>query len=126
MAAHNELGKQGEALARDFVISKGFIIREQNWRMDNLEIDIVAEEPDKGLLHIVEVKTRTSDEHFKPMDAITRKKQSNLINAANGYIRYYRLRLGIQYDVIFVIGKPGAQTIQFIPKAFQPRLRTYR
>lgn len=126
MAIHNELGKAGEAMARDFLISRGFIIREQNWRLGNLEIDIIAEEPGKGLLHIVEVKTRTSDAHFKPMDAITRQKQAHLINAANGYVRLYRLHLGIQYDVIFIIGHPGSQSIQYIPRAFHPRLRTYR
>ena len=126
MASHNELGKLGEEMARDFLIAKGFIIRDQNWRLNNLEIDLVAEEPRKNLLHIVEVKTRTSDAHFNPMDAVNHKKRMNLIHAANGYISHYRLRLGIQYDVIIIVGQPGHQTIQYIPKAFQPPLRTYR
>jgi putative endonuclease len=126
MASHNELGKRGEDIARDFLISRGMIIREQNWRMNHLEIDIVAEEPGRGLLHIVEVKTRTSDEHYNPMDAINRRKRSNLINAANGYLQYYNLKLGIQYDVIIIIGRPDNFKINYIPRAFQPPLRTYR
>ena len=31
MAEHNELGKLGEQLARDFLIAKGYQILEQNW-----------------------------------------------------------------------------------------------
>ncbi len=126
MASHNELGKLGESIARDFLIARGMIIREQNWRMNHLEIDIVAEEPTRCMLHIVEVKTRTSDEHYNPLDAINRRKRTNLINAANGYVKYYQLKLGIQYDVIVITGHPDNFKINYIPKAFQPPLRTYR
>lgn len=126
MASHNELGKLGENAARDFLISKGLIIREQNWRMNHLEIDIVAEDPQHGVLHVVEVKTRTSDKHYNPLDAINRRKRTNLINAANGYMKYYQLKLGIQYDVIVITGHPENFKINYIPKAFQPPLRTYR
>ena len=102
------------------------IIREQNWRFNHLEIDIIAEEPGKGILHIVEVKTRTSDEHFNPVESITSKKRSNLINAANGYIHFYKLRLGVQFDIITIIGQIDNFKINYLPMAFQPRLRTYR
>ncbi|MBO7609751.1 MAG: YraN family protein [Muribaculaceae bacterium] len=126
MASHNELGKLGESIARDFLISKGMIIREQNWRMNHLEIDLVAEDTDKALLHIVEVKTRSSDDHYDPMAAINHRKRTNLINAANGYVRYYQLKFGIQYDVITIIGSPENYKINYIPDAFRPSLRTYR
>lgn len=126
MARHNELGTVGEQAARDFLITKGFVIRDQNWRMNHLEIDIVAYEPANNTLHIVEVKTRTSDEHYDPMKAVSAVKQRNLVNAANGYIHFYHLKALIQYDVILVIGHPGNFKIQYIPKAFVPRLKTYR
>lgn len=126
MASHNYLGKLGEGIARDFLIAKGMIIREQNWRMDKFELDLVAEEPGKGILHIVEVKTRTSDEHYDPMTSITNKKRSNLINAANGYVKLYNIRMGIQFDIITIIGTHENYKINYIPHAFQPQLRTYR
>ena len=53
MARHNILGQLGEQAARDFLIARGLTIREQNWRMNNLEIDIVAYDPQTNLLHIV-------------------------------------------------------------------------
>ena len=43
MARHNQLGKAGEKEAVEFLIKQGFTIRETNWRMDKLEIDIIAQ-----------------------------------------------------------------------------------
>ena len=73
MSQRGKLGKEGEQAARDFLISKGYTVRDVNWRMGHLEIDIVAQEPKANRLHIIEVKTRTSTEHFDPMTAINAK-----------------------------------------------------
>ncbi len=126
MAQHNQLGQLGEQAARDFLIARGLTIREQNWRMNKLEIDIVAHDPKDNVLHIVEVKTRTSDEHYDPLKAITRAKKSHMVAAANAYLHYYNLKCGIVYDVMLVVGQPGAFRIQYIPRAFLPALRSYR
>ena len=69
-----------------------------NWRMDKLEIDIIAQ--NDMVLHIVEVKTRSNDEFFDPMRSITRAKKQHMVNSANAYINYYGLQCEIQYDVI--------------------------
>ena len=42
MARHNDLGKWGEQLAADLLVTKGYAIAERNWRAGNMEIDIVA------------------------------------------------------------------------------------
>ena len=126
MARHNALGKAGEQAACEFLISKGYTIRETNWRVGKLEIDIVAQEPKANRLHIVEVKTRSEGEHYDPMQSITPAKIRNLVNAANGYISLYQLKMSVQYDVMILIGKAPDFTIQYIPKAFQPPLRFWR
>lgn len=127
MAQHNKLGKEGEQAACDFLISKGYTVRETNWRLGRLEIDIVAHEPAANRLHIVEVKTRSGDvTHYDPMQSITPKKIRNLVNAANGYISLYRLPMSVQYDVMIIVGSHPDFEIQFIPNAFQPPLRTIR
>ena len=126
MAWHNQIGREGEQAAYEFLISKGYTVRETNWRMAKLEIDIVAQEPGANRLHIVEVKTRSSIEHFDPMESITLAKIRNLVAAANGYIQYYQLKMSVQYDVMILVGKAPDFTIQFIPNAFQPPLRTIR
>lgn len=126
MAQHNQLGQLGEEAARDFLIARGLTIREQNWRMNKLELDLVAHDPKSNVLHIVEVKTRTSDAHYDPMQSITRQKKRNLVAAANAYVRYYQLKCSVVYDVMLVVGPPDAFRIQYIPRAFQPELRSYR
>lgn len=126
MARHNELGKEGEQAACDFLISKGYTIRETNWRLGRLEIDIVAQEPQANRLHIIEVKTRSSTEHYDPMLSITRAKIRNLVNAADGYISHFQLKMSVQYDVMIIEGKAPDFTIHFYPNAFQPPLRTIR
>ena len=126
MAKHNKLGKEGEQAARDFLISKGYTVRETNWRVGRLEIDIVAQEPQANRLHIIEVKTRSSIEHYDPMEAITNAKIRNLVNATNGYINFYKLKMSVQYDVMIIEGKAPDFTIHYYPNAFQPPLRTIR
>lgn len=53
MARHNELGRSGELAASEFLISKGYIVRDMNWRVGKLEIDIVAQELASNLLHVL-------------------------------------------------------------------------
>lgn len=125
MAEHNLLGKAGEQEAVEFLVRQGFTIRETNWRMNKLEIDIIAQEPGM-VLHIVEVKTRGSDEHFDPMRAITEAKKRHMIASANAYLNYYQLRCEVQYDVIILVGEPGFFNLEYYPDLFLPKLKTYR
>ena len=125
MASHNQLGKAGEQAAIEFLITQGLVIRETNWRLNNLEVDIIAQGPGMRL-HIVEVKTRSSDRYFDPMRSITSAKKQHMVNSANGYIRYYQLKCEIQYDVIILIGTPGNFKLEYYPNLFTPRLKTYR
>lgn len=127
MALHNQLGRDGERLAYEFLVGKGYVVRDVNWRLNHLEVDIVAYEPGARVLHIVEVKTRKANDNFDVLLSITPKKIRNLVNAANGYVHHYRLDCDIQFDVMVVIKQPDeSMTIDFIPHAFEPPLRTYR
>lgn len=73
MARHNELGKWGEEQVVEKLILDGYTIAERNWRMNHLEIDIVATRGED--IVFVEVKTR-EDGHSNPLDAITPKKSA--------------------------------------------------
>jgi len=42
MAEHNELGIQGEEIARNHLLEKGYLIKHANWRFGSDEIDIIA------------------------------------------------------------------------------------
>ena len=55
---NKDTGFLGENIASAHLLELGFEILERNWRYKHLEIDIIASK--ENLLHIVEVKTRTS------------------------------------------------------------------
>ncbi|MEG2243517.1 MAG: YraN family protein [Muribaculaceae bacterium] len=106
----------------EYLVTKGYTIRETNWRCGKVEIDIVAEKD--GRIVIVEVKTRSTDVIY-PEDAVDRKKMLNLVRAANAYMNFYDLPHEVQFDIISIIGKIDDFELEHIPDAFLPPLKTY-
>ncbi|MDO4510639.1 MAG: YraN family protein [Bacteroidales bacterium] len=125
MALHNTLGAAGEQYAYEFLIKEGFIVRERNWTINHLEIDIIAER--KGTFHFIEVKTRSQKNGYDPRKSINRQKQQNLINASRVYCKMHQsMHFGVQYDVILVYGTPGNFQMEYMPGYFRMPTRTYR
>ena len=122
MAQHNDTGSWGEQVATEYLITKGYTIRETDWRCDKVEIDIVAEINRR--LVIVEVKTR-SDDFVDPLMAVDVKKQHNLVRAANAYINYHDLDFDIQFNIITIVGTRDNYKLEHFPDAFFAPLRTY-
>lgn len=122
MARHNELGKWGEEQVVEKLILDGYTIAERNWRMNHLEIDIVATRGED--IVFVEVKTR-EDSQSNPLDAITPKKVALLCCAAETYLRINNIRLYPRFDVASVTGDGHTCQIDYIPNAFLPPLKSY-
>ncbi len=121
MAEHNELGKLGEQLARDFLIAKGYQILEQNWVCGHKEIDIIA--MDGKELVIVEVKTRRVMCLVEPEETVDKYKQRFLIWAAEAYIERNNLDVDVRFDIVaIVIDKNNEHRIDHIENAFYPML----
>ena len=107
----------------ELLVSKGYSIRETNWRLPPLEIDIIAMKGNR--LVFVEVKTR-ADGEFDPILAINKKKQNNMIRAANAYVRMFDLPHEVQFDVVLIVGAPeNGYSIDHIEDAFYPSLKRY-
>ncbi len=102
MASHNELGKKGETLAKEYLAEKGFRILDQNWRSGHVEIDLIAKEP-KGPLVFIEVKTRKTDFFGYPEASVNKDKQRHLLNAANAYIESEALDEEIRFDILSIL-----------------------
>lgn len=118
MAEHNDTGAIGENLAVKHLKSNNYQILETNWRYQNAEVDIIAQE--KNVLVIVEVKTRKSNVFGEPEEWVNRQKQKNLIKAANAFIEQRNLDLEVRFDIVSVIyGRSGHQ-INHIQDAFYP------
>ena len=122
MIEPHELGKIGEDLAADYLIKKGYHILERNWRSGHKEIDIIALNDD-GILIIVEVKTRKSDDFGNPDIAVGITKQRMLIWAADAYVRYKNLDVDVRFDIISIVISDTEPEIEHIEDAFISSLR---
>lgn len=116
MAQHNELGKQGELIAVDFLIKKGYTIRDKNWRYLKSEVDIIAQK--ENTIVAVEVKTRTSDYFGDPQDFITKKKVKLLVLAMNEYVISKELDAEVRFDIIAILQNKKAFKIEHLEDAF--------
>lgn len=119
MAYHNEVGRWGEQVACDHLVSQGYAIMERNCKIHRIEIDVVACKNDT--ICFVEVKTRSSDE-ADPVYAIDDRKMKRICRAANHYLNSHDLPLQPQIDIITVIGSPttGVLRIEHYPDCYLP------
>ena len=118
MARHNELGKEGENLAKQLLVDKGYTIVETNWRFDKDEIDIIAKDGEE--LVIVEVKTRSTDFYGFPEDAVNLQKEEFLIRATEAYLEENDLDLDTRFDIVSIILNEKEVNMHHIVDAFYP------
>ncbi|KGO90327.1 YraN family protein [Flavobacterium suncheonense] len=116
MAAHNELGKQGEEAAVVFLKKEGYEILERNWVFQKAEIDIIAKKND--VLAIVEVKTRSNTEYGDPQNFVNQKKIKLLVKAVNEYVGTKNLDFNIRFDIIAVKNDATKLQVEHLENAF--------
>jgi len=116
LAKHNELGKKGEQLAFDFLIKKGFEIKERNWRFKKAEVDIIAQKGD--ILIAVEVKTRSTQDFGDPQEFLKPKQKKLLVNAMDAYVISKDLDVEVRFDVIGIIKNENQTSIEHLEDAF--------
>ncbi len=100
MAKHNLTGKSGEILGMEYFINNGYEILHRNWRHKHWEVDLIASL--NGILHFIEVKTRTSLKYGYPEESVDTKKIRFLINAAEEYLYQNTQWQRIQFDVLSI------------------------
>lgn len=101
MSGHLELGKKGENLAFDFLLTSGYTILETNWKSGKAEIDIIAK--DNGILVFIEVKTRSNNKHGHPEESVTLQKQKLLSSAASRYMELIDHNWEVRFDIISIV-----------------------
>ncbi len=113
MAEHNDLGKEGEAMAVKWLREHGYTILHCNWRHSYHEIDIIAT---KGkFLHFVEVKARKASLYGGyPEASVTKKKFKNLQKAADEYLFLNPGHPWIQYDIISITLQRNGEAEYFL------------
>lgn len=116
MAKHYELGKEGEELAVNHLLEKGYEILEQNWRYLKAEIDIIAQTG--TTLAVVEVKTRSTNEFGNPQDFVNPKKIKLLVSATNEYVTQRDLDVEVRFDIIAITKTNSKIEIEHLEDAF--------
>lgn len=114
------LGKNGEQYAVKYLQELGYLILETNWRVRKLEVDIIAK--DKENLVVVEVKARSTDAFGEPEVFVSRKKQANLVKAAQEYIQQIDFDGETRFDVISILQNNEKFVVKHIQNAFEPSI----
>ncbi len=98
-----EVGDLGERIARQWLRARGAKVLYKNFRAPKGgEVDIVAR--DGKVLVFTEVKTRTSTEYGRGLDAVDEKKRSLIKRGAKEWLRLLRTReVPWRFDVIEVV-----------------------
>ncbi|MBQ7530079.1 MAG: YraN family protein [Paludibacteraceae bacterium] len=126
MALHNEIGHLGENAACEYLVQHGYRIRERNWRLGNIEIDIIAE--NKTSIVFVEVKTRTTTfAGVNPELYVDEHKRRFMTVAGNAYLKQNRIDKNLQFDICGILWDSATNApkeIHYYEDAFSPKLRT--
>lgn len=97
MSIRSKRGAFGEEQTALYLESRGYRILARNYRIKGGEIDIIAEK--KGLIAVVEVKTRRFGSLTEGAAAVTREKQSRIIKTARSYLLETGTDAQVRFDV---------------------------
>lgn len=106
-----EAGRIGEKIAADFLLRKGYVIIERNFRRPWGEIDIIAEK--RGVVRFVEVKTvhrrlipdvsRENNDYYRPEEQVHSWKLRKVARTAETYMYAKKDTREYQIDVVGVL-----------------------
>lgn len=117
---HLRRGSLGEKLACRFLRRNGYKILYRNFKgRTGGEIDVVCR--DKDTLVFVEVKTRTSEDFGRPIEAVNRQKQKRISRGGLAWLRMLdNPEILFRFDVVEVIVAENARPrLELIRNAFQ-------
>lgn len=118
MADHNDLGKEAENLAAEYLLKNEYKILVRNFHFKKNEVDIIAEKD--NLIIIVEVKARSTDFFILPQEAVTKGKIKSIVLAANHFMEEFNKNQEVRFDIISVLpDKTGKLEIEHIKDAFE-------
>lgn len=120
-ALNKEWGALAENIAAEYLIARGYTIRERNKLFGKIEIDIIAEKD--GEMVFVEVKARTGKDQ-QALEAVDRNKQRRMAVAADSYLRDMPQFYWYRFDIITITGDREHNTVEHYPDAFLAPFRT--
>jgi putative endonuclease len=116
MATHNELGKRGEDIGAEYLISKGHTIIARNYRSGKAEVDIIS--LIAGTFVFTEVKTRSTISFGYPEESIKTKKKEMLREAMESYLIENKIKEEARFDIISIVIHAHGTEVHHIEDAF--------
>jgi putative endonuclease len=112
-------GLQSEQLAAAYLQGRGVVLVARNLRCKAGELDLVG--LDNGVLAVIEVRQRGSQEFGGALQSVTWRKQRKIIRAARYFLQRQAEWHGraMRFDVLAVEGPPGAQHLHWVKDAFR-------
>ncbi|MEO7124746.1 MAG: YraN family protein [Nakamurella sp.] len=110
MAAKDELGRRGEAIAAEYLTEQGLVILARNWRCSEGELDIVATDGADTVI-FCEVKTRSGITFGTPVEAVTRAKRCRIRRLAYLWMTTIRPRgwPKMRFDIVGIVIRARAE-----------------
>lgn len=112
----HSLGLEGENIACDLLIQKGYKILHRNFRFRKAEIDIIAFHSNK--IVFVEVKSRTSKWIKNLAELVSSKQRKLLIQAADHFLVAEGIDFEARFDIITIFKSRGVLEIEHLEDAF--------
>lgn len=105
MEDKRKIGSCYEKRATEYLMQKGYSVRECNYHSPVGEIDIIAETGE--YLCFVEVKYRTTNSFGSPLEAVDKRKQNRIRRVAKFYLMKHGLNewTPCRFDVIAFEGE---------------------
>ena len=118
MSREMEQGRMAEDMALVYLLNRGFVLKERNWRVEHKEIDLIMES--ENYIHVIEVKSLKAPAQLSPFEHVDKKKQNNIVGAARKYIFQQRVTKELQFDIVSVLLYKSRVELDYIENAFFP------
>ena len=110
-----DFGKFAEDKAMEYYVSKGYAIKERNWRLRRIEIDIIAQMED--VIVFIEVKAR-SGRDTSALEAVTFDKIKRMARGADIYLKMQHADFEYRYDIVTLTGDFNKYELEVYEDAF--------
>ncbi len=111
-------GRWAEEVAARYLLERGLVCRDRNFRSRYGEIDLIME--DGEVLVFVEVRSRGLAGFMDPAESVDRTKRTRLVRTADTWLRTRNAaRLpACRFDVVAVTGDPATPGVRWVRDAF--------
>ena len=112
-----DLGKKGEEIALNYLLAKGYVHLQSNYRYKRCEIDLIMQQNNTYVF--IEVKLRSSLSYGTPESFVSQKQQDCITEAAEEFVLQQNWQHHIRFDILAVYVRATEENILHLQDAFE-------